>query len=352
MSNEVAIFSEFETNLTEYKERYDGVLYDLTKDDDNKQARSDRLAIGKVISRLDTAHKNAKAPLKEKVDLIDGERKRIKDCLLLVQGGIKIQIAEHEAKIQAHEDALMVRIDAIKELQVFDMPMTVDLVTERLEAAKALVIDESYDHFEKEAVFARVKVIEYLEPVLVGLIATEKAAAEEERQREEQAAAQQKLREKQIARDAAAAAEVREAAAVRAAEAAENARKEAEEKAKIDAENAAIDAATAAEEAEYARQEAEKQAKIDAEKAQAAAVQAAEDAAKAEADRVEKERQRQIQADKDAAKSREADKEHRGKINREAVSKLCEIAGTSEETARAVITAIAKGEIPAVKISY
>lgn len=323
MSQQVALFEEFETNLAAYKDRYDGVIYDLADEDENKQARSDKLAIGKVIARLDTAHKEAKAPLKEKVDLIDGERKRIKDGLLLVQDGIKSQLVEHEAKIEAHESALLARVEAIKALQVFDIPMTVDLVTERLEQACALVIDDSFQHYEKEAVFARVKVIEYLSPVLVGLVETKKAAEEEERQREEQAAAQQKLREEQIARDAASA---------------------AEQKAKEAQEREAQAAIQAKENAKAAAKKAEQD--------KAHAVRAAEDKAQREAKIKELQESERIKAEQAVQARRDGDIAHCGKINREAAAQLCAIAGTSEETARAVITAIAKGVIPAVSITY
>lgn len=320
MSQQVAIFEEFETNLAAYKDRYDGVIYDLADEGENKQARSDKLAIGKVISRLDTAHKEAKAPLKEKVDLIDGERKRIKDGLLLVQDGIKSQLVEHEAKIEAHESALLARVEAIKALQVFDIPMTVDLVTERLERACALVIDDSFEHYEKEAVFARVKVVEYLSPVLVGLVETKKAAAEEERQREEHAAAEQKLREEQIARDAAAAAE----------------RKAREREAQ---------AALQAEESTKAAAKKAEQEKVDA-------VRAAEENAQREAKIKELQESERIRAEQTAKAKREADKEHMASINNAAMAALCSTAGTSQETARAVIIAIAKNTIPNISINY
>jgi len=57
-STEVVEFREFEKNLSEYKYRYEGVIYDITVPEQDKQARSDKLAIGKVIAKLDSAHKD------------------------------------------------------------------------------------------------------------------------------------------------------------------------------------------------------------------------------------------------------------------------------------------------------
>ena len=102
-STEVVEFRQFGKNLSEYKALYEGIVYDLTVPEQDKQARSDKLAIGKVIAQLDTVHKDIKAPLKERVDLLDGERKRIKDQLLTLQDGIKSQISDHEAALKRYK---------------------------------------------------------------------------------------------------------------------------------------------------------------------------------------------------------------------------------------------------------
>ena len=103
---QIAEFNEFAAALAEYKAKYEGIVYDLTIPEQEKTAKADKMAIGKVISKLDGAHKAVKAPLKERVDLLDSERKRIKDQLLELQSGIKGQIAEHEARIKDAADAL------------------------------------------------------------------------------------------------------------------------------------------------------------------------------------------------------------------------------------------------------
>ncbi|MCB8880080.1 hypothetical protein ACELLULO517_07525 [Acidisoma cellulosilytica] len=80
--------------------------------------------------------------------------------------------------------------------------------------------------------------------------------------------------------------------------------------------------------------------------------------AQAERDRekaVEAERARAaavLKAEQDAAAARERDREHRGRINFQAASALVIKAGITEEQAKLIVTAIAKGEVANVRISY
>lgn len=96
---QIAAFNKFDKQLADFQKRYDGVVYDLSDPKEDKAARSDRYKIGQVISALDETHKKIKAPLAEKVAIIDKERKRIKDKLLELQEGIKTQIEKREQEI-------------------------------------------------------------------------------------------------------------------------------------------------------------------------------------------------------------------------------------------------------------
>ena len=99
--------------------------------------------------------------------------------------------------------------------------------------------------------------------------------------------------------------------------------------------------------------EEKKAALIEAEK------KAKENAEKAAAEAVEKERQR-VEAEKrkeaEALEKREANKKHRAKINNEALDKIrkiiSEFEGTPVDASKAIIEAIAKGEVPHVQINY
>lgn len=83
------------------------------------------------------------------------------------------------------------------------------------------------------------------------------------------------------------------------------------------------------------------------EAAEQARIAAEEAAAQRERDRIEAERQ----AAAEEQRRREQDRAHRAKINTEAMNGLI-AAGLSEAAAKTAVTAIAKGEIPNVRISY
>lgn len=325
--NQIAEFNEFEVRLAEYKSRYEGVLYDLAVPAQEKQAKYDKLAIGKVIAKLDRVHKEVKAPLKERVDLLDGERKRIKDQLLDIQGGIKGQIEEYEAKIQAEKDALLRKASVFRDLREFEFAPTVEQVQERIDKINAIEIDDSYGDMKPYAALNKMESLQILEPMLAGLKAQAEAAAAEEAARKEAEAKARQEREEQIAREAAEKAK---------AEAAESVAR-AEREAKDAKEKAAQDAKQAAERAE--REKAE-------------AVERAQREAKEQAELLERNRLSAIAKEKAEQEKREANKRHLAKINNAAVAALVDHAGLTKDQAQAVVVAIAKKSIPAVSINY
>jgi hypothetical protein len=145
--------------------------------------------------------------------------------------------------------------------------------------------------------------------------------------------------------------------------------KEQAELATLRAENAAREqrereeriAREATEKAERDSRYREAKAKADAEAAEARAVKAEQDVKDA-AERAEQEKvaaveaERKRVADAEAAEAaeqrrREKDKEHKTKINNEALTALSAL-GLSADHAKKVVTAIAQGKIPNVKVVY
>lgn len=329
--NKIVEYDEFEGKLAKFKSQYVGVVYDLTDPEKEKEAKSDRLAIGKVIASLDRKHDEIKAPFKEKVDLIDAERKRIKDGLLEVQNGIKDQIKEHEQKIADHAEMLGNKVQAIYDLGEFgefEKPDSESLKA-RLIALKEIEIDDSYEFRKADATLAEVDTVKKLSAMLAEALKYEAEQAELERLRKEEEARKQAEHEERIKR-----------------EAAEQAKAEAE---RI-AEQARLDA-----EAEAKRKlEAAEKAKRQAEQAKIAAENAAKVAAEKERERIEKERQ---EAEAKAEKERQADEAkkakqtHRAKIHKEAKKSLVNI-GLSDDVATDIVTAIKDGLIKHIKVEY
>lgn len=315
-------FSPFERDLAEYRARYLGVVYDLTDTSQEKQARADRLAIGKTVAELDRVHKAVKEPLKAQVDLLDGERKRIKDDLLALQDGIKQQIAAHDAALQALEDELASRVEEIKALARFDAPPSSAEILRRLPLADGLVL-EGYQHHTDNADMARKSVIATLQQLLV-----------DTQQREAQETELATLR-----------------AVLAAKEAEEAARVAAEQQAARDAQIAAaaqVEAERAMAERERVAQQAVEHAEAAARKAEADSLEALQ-RARAEAERALQEQQ---QAERKAALERQASREHAATIHRAAASALLANAGITMEQAKHVVSAIARGEVPHITITY
>ena len=328
---QIVEFNPFETQLAEFKDRYDNIVYDLDDPEQDKQARSDRLSIGKVLSKLDKAHKELKAPLKAKTDLIDAERKRIKDDLLGVQNKIKSQIAEHERKAQEHAEMLQQKVENIEAFGLFAEGVQPD--SERLDArlhnVKQIDINDSYEHRKADAALAQVDTIKKLESMLEDALKREAEEAELERLRKEQAAREQAEREQRIADEARIAAEQKAEA----------------EKRKLEQEK--IDAQAAAERAEREKKEAAEKAEAD----KAAAIQR-------ERDLAEQREKLRIAAEEEAERERAAelerrenDKKHRAAINNAALQCLVD-GGLSQAAAKKAITLIAEKKVTNVSISY
>ena len=314
MTTAIVEFDPFEAQMTEFRTRYSGVVYDLTVPAQEKQARSDRYAIGQVISALDAAHSGIKAPLLERTRVIDGERKRIKDELLAIQGKIKEQIDARDAQIKA-------KVDAIRALafEPLDTP-TVAQVAERLEKLQeaAINLEAGYEDCKEDAALAVVETTAKLK--IMHKQALERD--ELERLRKEQADRERAKRDERIRK-----------------EAAERATREAEEKAKRDLDTEKRRTA----DAEAATLRAEQESKA-----------AAERATKAERERVEKEQREaaaKAGAKRKAEEARKAKTAHRAKIHKEAATALV-AHGIGQAVADQVIALIAEPSIIHVRMEY
>jgi len=305
---ELVEIKKFDQQLAEFTAKYSNVVYDLTDPAVEKQARSDRYAIGKVVGDLDRKHAEVKAPLLERAH------------------GIKSQIEEHEARIKARREALEARIAAISALAVFEtVPDSIDIRC-RIEDVADVVIDATFGEMEPRAALVKTNTLETLERLLADAVAKEKADAEARRLDEEERAWRQ-----EVARQEA------EAAAAAQAERDKKIAEEASAKAKQEA-DAALEAQR------EATAKAEQAARDTAERAKK---QAAEAAARAERDRLAA-----IERERAEEERRQADQAHRLQVQSEAVAALTLCFDIGIDRAAGIIDAIDQGRIPSVKITY
>lgn len=264
--------------------------------------------VAKFKTAIDGMGKDLVSGWKEKAKAVDANRKAMRDAMDELKKEARKPLDEWEAeqaRIEAEEKA---RIEAEKLALQIESDHEI-----------AILLNREHDRLKKEA---------------------EEEVARIAREAKERAEREQKEREQLIAK-----------------EAAENARKQekqkridAENKARADAEAAALreeNAKIALELAEKNRIAAEEKARqdaIDAEERQKEAVKAAEEKAKQDAYNAK------IAEEAEQAK-REANKKHCAKINNGIVDQL-KLIGLSDEQAKSVVIAIAKGDINNVSIKY
>lgn len=322
--SEIIEFDEFKSKMLEFRKRYDDIVYDLNDKLQEKQAKSDRFAIGQVISALDKRHKEVKAPLAEKVALIDGERKRIKDQLLDVQGKIKSQIDDHNQRIAEHDTMLQAKVDEIlyyannTEL-LNDSAITLQKNLVKLEN---IVIDDSFENRKADALEAKEQSICKILDKYNERKSQEDVWEELAQLRKEKVQREIADREKQIAKRAG-----------------EEARKDAE---RISAQK------------EAAAQQRVKDAELAIERAQWQAKQAAQ----IERERIESNQRRiieEMQAKRKIEEDMKAKAEYRNKVRDEAIDSLehyMEIVADLETAATLIIDQIIDGKIKHVQLIY
>lgn len=316
--------------------------------------------IAKSKNILDKMGKELGTEYREKISAINTERNRAVDRLQKLQDEMRKPLTEWEdaedSRVKAHEEA----IAAMTSLAVFGdfLTPTSAEITTRLQA-----LPEKYQRDWQEFSDRSSKEHERVQDVLNKMLAERKRQEEEQadlaRLRAEEERRLQKEREERIA-----------------AEAAAKAKAEAEEKAKIEADRQAKLAEQARQDVIRQKEESERKAKADAEAAAKREAEAKAALEKAEADKVSaaikaeqdkkdaaeaaaKAERLRIAADQEKerkeAEAREADKAHRAKINNDALTALVKITDSTQITMDAlkkIVVAIAKGEIPNVRISY
>lgn len=296
--------------------------------------------VRKSKTALDNLGKKLVDDLKDIPRKIDAERKRMRDTLDALADEVRRPLTQweqaEEARVARHKAGIewfRLRAEENRDLDAAELRST-------LAEVDAREVDTSWEEFESEAHRAKARALDAITKTLAEREKYEAEQAELARLRAEAEAREQKEREERIAREAA-------ERAMREAEAKAQAEREAairrEQEAKAAAERRELELKLAAERAE--REKAEAIAR--AEQAQRDADERARRAAEVERQRIAAE---QAAAEADA-KRREDDRAHKMKINRTALEAFI-AGGLPEECAKAAVTLIAKGAIPAVKILY
>lgn len=327
--------------LKKIKEELDAFVPDVTTKKGRDAIASVAYKVAKGKTALDNIGKDLVAELKDVPKKIDAERKRMRDLLDLWKDEVRAPLTAWEEAEEANKRERTAWIDGLRHTSFPIANCTAEQIGISIRAVEAVVIDGAWlGEYEAEAHRVKAETLAMLREELIYRQKYEAEQAELAELRAKAAAKEQKDREERIAREAAEKVR-READAKAQAERDAVAKREAD--AKAAAEHRELQLKLAAERAEREKAEAlrrEQQAKQDAERRAAEAVAAEQRRVAAQAE-----------AEAREARRREADRAHKGAINRAAVAAFIQ-GGMTEECAKQAVTLIAKKAIPAVSITY
>ena len=321
-----------ESLLHKIKTEVSSIVPDITTAKGRKAITANVSRITKSKTTLDKAGKDYNAAQKELLKTFDKQRKYAFTFLEDLQKEVRKPLTEWEDKekerVAKNESIINTFIQAGVNSENW-MNYSNNELKGLLKSVEIVTITKRLQEFEEEAEIAKKEAIKKITSAIEQrekYDSDQKELAEMRKKIEEQDRvnfeANERLEKEKAIREAEIKANTEKEAAIKAAE-----------KEKDDAIKRAEDV--------------EKQAAIDAEEAEKQKQIDIEAAAQAERDRIEEERLKEEQE----AAAREADKSHKGKINRAIVKELlkCDI---DEAQAKKIVTAIAKNKIPNVKISY
>ncbi len=293
--------------------------------------------VAKTKAYLDEVGKDLVADLKEAPKRVDAGRKVLRDGLDALRDEIRLPLTAWEER----QDVMKRRVERILALPATLRDADSITLQSSIKALDADPMQESseWGEFAGEAATAKAATLPLLRNMLADAIRREAEAAELEALRREKAAQEQRDREERIRQ-----------------ESAERAQSEAEARARAEREAAARREA----EAVLAKERAERQLEEERRQASQREEQARQEAVEAERRRAETERlERELKDtfEREEKERREADLQHRQQRNREALTDLMGVLERQTDTlissqAKAIITAIVKGEIRNVGINY
>ena len=309
------------------------IVFNMNDKKERDALKSYAYNLARTKTTVDNYGKELVSGIKAQAAVIDADRKFWRDNMDLLQEEIRKPLTDFEnaekARIKRLED----------EVAVIKMPANLcgewdaASIKDAIQTLENKVIDSSFEEFEQEAKLAKFETLEKLRTALAAREKYEAEQAELERLRKEQLEREQRERDERIAK-----------------EAADKARIEAEAKALAEQRRVEREKQEAQEKAEREKREAaEREARLIAEKEEAEL--RAQQAALIERQRIEREQAAKEEAERKAEEARLANVEHMRSINQEILNKLCAI-GLDEGQAKAVITAIARNQIPNVSIKY
>ncbi len=336
---------------------------DLTSEKGRKAISSLAYKVARTKTAIDDAGKKLNEEARARINAVDESRREIRAQLDALRDDVRRPLTDWEEAEKERAKVAAEELDTIRAMKRVDLDDAAANVAERIATLTAMSIDAAvHASSVGYAESLRLDAIDALTTAHQRLVREEEERAELARLREEAAARElrdererQEREEAERQRRDAEEAEARRIAAEAAA---------AEAKAQAETQQRAREEAAAKAAAERAQAEAERKAREEREATERAHAEAlaaekrradqAEAARKAEADRIAKEEAAaKAEAQQVAAEQarREADRAHRGKIMGEAKAAIISC-GVDEQTAKAIVLAIAANNVPHISIAF
>jgi hypothetical protein len=275
VQNAVAEMNRVESGLHALREKYAGVVYEVTTTIGMDAAKAARLAIREPRYEVERVRKAAKAPILALGKKLDMEAARITAELEQIEAPIDAQIKGEEARKEAEKQAriaaeqkrvadLQERVADLRGNPMLSAASGSALIAQHIADLESVPVDASFEEFEQQARDAKDAGLKRLADLHAAALAHEAEQARLKAEREELA----KLRAEQAERERIAQAERERLEAIAKAERdaeserlrnerAENERIAAERRAELDAQEAQARATREAEEARMAAERAE-----------------------------------------------------------------------------------------------
>jgi hypothetical protein len=313
---------------------------DVSTEKGRKAIASLARKVASSSARLEDYGKNLSADIKIKARDIDAERKRMREALGELRDQARKPLTDYEAAVAAREEAHEQALKDVVELSNVPFGADVAEIERRIATLDEFAL-RPWEEFSERFSVANDAVSMRLTHILAETRSQEAERVAFKKLEAERIAREAKEREAQQAKDAA---ERDERVAREATEKAGRESAEREAKAKRDTEAAEARATQAEAQREAAEQLAARQAKEAAERAQQAQEAAVATEQKRAADAKA--------AEAAAAKARENDKAHKAEVHSAAIAAIVSLGLSEAPLAKAIVTAIAKDQIPNVRMVY
>lgn len=330
-------YNEFRQQLVRMQDENKRTVFDYESPMGNRDARSYIYKLRQTKSAVDKVRQQEKAISLEYGRRVDAEAKQI---VLEIEGMIEVHakpleiIEERERqRVQTIRDQIEWMFAASFARDESGFALDSASLQTLLEKVKNVTVGESFGEFALEAAQVKDAAVSSIEKNLVLAIKNEAEAAELAYLRKDSEERERRDREELLRR-----------------EGEERAKKEIEVKAQQERDRAEIKAKADRETA--TKRELELKLKVEhAEREKIEAQQRADNAVKETEARLKREAEKKAKIEAEAIARREADTKHKAKINTAAATALFKN-GISDNNARLVVTLIAQGKIPHVKIQY